>query len=249
MENSLPDLKNFVPGAPGTRESSGRIYSGLPSSERARERQSRLIAAGVDVFGNQGYACAKIKTICQAAGLSERYFYESFDSREHLLNTVYDELFTQLMHAVVNAVGDPAMEPQESVRDGLAAVVNFMLDDPRKAQIMLVEIVGVSPELETKRHSYLNAFADESMRLLLLLSGIDKADAQARQAAGEGSPVLDEVLEFARLTGICMVGGVNNVLVDAILSGTTGNTKRITEVSLQLLCNASTTIRSLLAAG
>ncbi len=241
-------MENGDPEAPGSGESLGRVYSGLPSSERAKERHRRLVAAGFDVFGTVGYPGAKIKLLCQSAGLSERYFYESFDSREHLLTTVFEELSQQLMRDVVDAVGAAEMEPLESARAGMAAVVNFMLDDPRKARIILVEIVGVSPELEARRYGYLNAFAGESMRLLLLLGGIGQAEAQAQQAQGKGSPQLAEALDFARLTAISMVGGVNNMLLDAIRSGTTQNTERITEVSYQLICNASTGIRLLLAA-
>lgn len=225
----------------------GRLYSGMKSSERAQERHSRLVEAGFEVFGTVGYPGAKIKDLCQRAGLSERYFYESFQSREHLLTTVYDALSKKLMQEVVAAVTVPGMELRQSVRAGMAAVVNFMLDDPRIAQIILVEIVGVSPELESKRHRYLSDFAAESMRLLLLLSGIDQDHAQARQ---QGAPRIDslaEALEFARLTAISMVGGVNNMLLDALLSGTTGNKDGITEVSFQLICNASTGIRELVA--
>lgn len=227
----------------------GRIYSGLPSSERAKERQCRLLAAGFDVFGTEGYANAKIKSLCRAAGLSERYFYESFDSREHLLTAIYDDLSNSLMSDVVNAVTAPGIELLDAVRAGMAAVVHFMLDDPRNAKIILVDIVGVSPELEAKRHASLKSFATQSMQLLLLLSGIDPDEAQARMAEGEGDAQLTAAMEFARLTAISMVGGVNNVLLDAILSREIEDKELIIEVSYQLICNAATGIRELLAAG
>lgn len=226
----------------------GRLYSGLASSERAKERQCRLIAAGLDVFGTEGYATAKIKTLCRAAGLSERYFYESFDSREQLLTAIYDDLSSRLMNDVVNAVTAPGIELSDAVRDGMAAVVHFMLDDPRNAKIILVEIVGVSPELEAKRHASLKGFATQSLQLLLLLSGIEPAEAEARNAAGEGARQLAATIDFARLTSIAMVGAVNNVLLDAILSCEIEDKDLIVEVSYQLICNAATGIRELLAA-
>ncbi|MGP9503658.1 TetR/AcrR family transcriptional regulator [Specibacter sp. AOP5-B1-6] len=227
----------------------GRRYSGMQSSERAMERRGRLIEAGIDVFGTAGYPAAKIKTLCQSAGLSERYFYESFESREQLLTAVYDELATQLMQEVTEALRAPEQGLLDSVRAGLAAVVNFMLGDPRHAQIILVEIVGVSAELEAKRHQSMTAFAAESMRLLLLLSGIDPKESQRPLTASAGDLVLAEALDFARLTGVAMVGGVNNILLDALLGGTSDNTELITEVSFQLLCNASTGIRGIVTPG
>ncbi len=236
VDTGMKDL----PAAPA-----GRIYSGLQPSERAKERRSRLVRAGVEVFGTVGYGAAKIKVLCQQAGLSERYFYESFESREELLTTVYDALSTDLMKHVVASLAAPAENVQASVRAGMAAVVNYMLDDPRHAQIILVEIVGVSPELEAKRHTSLTAFAAESMRQLLLLSGIDPEDASARIAANPGDTALASVLDFARLTAVSMVGGVNNMMVDAVLGGTTANTERITEVAYQLISNSAVGLKAL----
>lgn len=225
----------------------GRIYSGLQPSERTLERRGRLVDAGIQVFGTMGYAAAKVKVLCQQAGLSERYFYESFESREALLVEVYDALASQLMCRVVTALQSPSADLEQSVRAGMAAVVNFMLDDPRHARIILVEIVGISPELEAKRHKSMSAFAGQSMAQLLLLSGIDPEKAQKQLAENPDDAVLATVLDAARLTAVSMVGGVNNMLLDALVSGTTGNTKRITELSFQLIYNASAGIRALAA--
>lgn len=241
MDNSPASLDNPVPDA-DAGDSAGRLYSGLKSSERAKERHCRLVAAGFDVFGTVGYANAKINTLCKSAGLSQRYFYESFDSREQLLTTIYDGLSDRLMAEVVNAVTAPGIGLLDAVRAGMAAVVHFMLDDPRNAQIILVEIVGVSPELEAKRHASMESFAMQSMRLLLLLGGIDPAGL----ADGEEE---EATMNFARLTAISMVGGVNNVLLDAILSRETDEQELIIEVAYRLICNAANGIRAVPAAG
>ena len=112
----------------------GRRYSGMCSADRVLERYARLIEAGIDVFGTQGYASAKIKTLCQRAGLSERYFYESFESREDLLTTVYDHLATAMLDALKSAFKAPAKDLAASVKAGTAGAVHFMLDDPRAGQ-------------------------------------------------------------------------------------------------------------------
>ncbi|PYI39285.1 hypothetical protein CVS30_04770 [Arthrobacter psychrolactophilus] len=220
----------------------GRVYSGQRSEDRMLERYGRLVTAGIEVFGTMGYTAAKVKTICQNAGLSERYFYESFSCKEQLLTTVYDHLASELMRQVLESLRVRGMTLLNAVNAGMATVVNFMLDDPRHAQIILVEIVGVSPELETKRHVSMTNFAAESQRLLLLLGGVDPEGAPDGKAPDES---LAEVFEFARLTGISMVGGVNNMLLDALRCGTTANTERITNAAFALICNASTGVRVL----
>lgn len=223
----------------------GRLYSGQCSSDRALGRYDRLIEAGIDVIGTQGYAKAKIKTLCQRASLSERYFYESFESREDLLSAVYDHLATTMMQAVRDALKAPAQDLKASVKAGTGEVVDFMLGDPRHAKIILVEIVGVSPELEAKRHQSLNSFAHETMCQLLLLGGTPLRQAQERLAAHPEDQALAAVLDFARLTAVSVVGGINNMLLDSLNSGTVHNTAGILEVSCQLMSNAALSVRAL----
>ncbi len=206
-----------------------------------------------------GYSAAKVKTLCQGAGLSERYFYESFESREHLLTVVYAQLSIKLMKHVKSALQDPEATLHEAIRASLGAVVRFMLADPRHARIMLVEVVGVSAELEVKRHEILKEFAGQSMAMLLLLAGVSPEGTVERPAgavAGAGTAperrsekaAPATVLDFARLTAVSMVGGVNNMLLDAVLEGAAVNVERIVEVSYQLVFNASAGIRKLAAA-
>lgn len=243
----------------------GRVYSGLQPSQRAQERYEKFIDAGIEVFGTVGYAASKIKTLCQSAGLSERYFYESFESREHLLTCVYERVSANLMQQVTAALQNPEVEAPDAIRDSLAAVVNYMLGDPRHAQIILVEIVGISDELEAKRHLAMTNFAGQSMGALLIMGGIESRVVKQVLGGGLGgqgrgfahrvgarlvdpSHPLAEALEFARLTAISMVGGVNNMLLDAVLGGTTSNVEKILEVSYQLMWNASSGVRTLAGA-
>ncbi|WP_133159047.1 TetR/AcrR family transcriptional regulator [Arthrobacter glacialis] len=245
MSRPSPELHLEPPVESSVGELLGRRYSGLESSQRAMERHRRLIAAGVEVFGTLGYSGAKIKTLCKSAGLSERYFYESFESREHLLGTVFNHLDALLTEQIAGALQAPGMDLLASARAGMEAVVNFMLNDPRHARIMLVEVVGVSPELEAKRHQSMSDFADESLQLLLLLSGIDPVHGQEQLTAKLGVVEAARIFEGARLTAVSMVGGVNNMMLDALLSGTTHDTERISDVAFQLIYNASQGVRAL----
>ncbi|MHA7306077.1 TetR/AcrR family transcriptional regulator [Arthrobacter sp. TMN-49] len=247
MSDSFPDQRLELPDKSFTGERLGRRYSGLESAERVLERQRRLVAAGIDVFGTVGYAASKVKTLCQSAGLSERYFYESFESREHLLQTVYTHLDALLTARMACAMRTPGLDLFASVRAGIDEAVAFMLGDPRHAQIILVEVVGISAGLEAKRHQTMIDFAEESMLQLLLLSGIDPEHGRAQLTARLGTAEAANIFEFARLTTVAVVGGVNNMLLDALLGGTTDHAERIGEAAFQLIDNASRGIRALVA--
>ncbi|WP_207345813.1 TetR/AcrR family transcriptional regulator [Arthrobacter sp. E3] len=240
-EPAKPTQGEILPTVAGA----GRRYSGMCSADRVLERHGRLIEAGIDVFGTLGYGCAKIKTVCQRAGLSERYFYESFESREDLLATIYDHLAAVLLEELKTAFNDPARDLVSSIKAGTGEVVHFMLDDPRHVRILLVEMVGVSDQLESMRHRSLNDFADETMNKLLLLCETDPKDAREWLAAHPEDQGMADILDFARLTAVSVVGGVNNMLLDALQGGTLHNTQRIIDVSCQLISNASLGIRAL----
>src|SRR5688572_31769757 len=63
--------------------STERSYGGKTVAERAAERRSRLVDATIAVLSASGEAHATMTAICVEAGLTERYFYESFRSEEH----------------------------------------------------------------------------------------------------------------------------------------------------------------------
>src|SRR6185295_13531701 len=62
-----------------------RDYDGKTAAERIAERRERLIDAGVELFGERGYAATSIRSVLQQSGLRDRYFGESFADLDSLL--------------------------------------------------------------------------------------------------------------------------------------------------------------------
>jgi AcrR family transcriptional regulator len=126
------------------RADGGRAYRGLSPEARKAERRERLVAAGVEVFGTVGFQAATVRQLCAAAGLTERYFYESFDNQAGLFAATYDHavdrLRATLMQAVVTAPSGFAALAESVLR----AFYGELQRDPRTARIMLIEIYGVA---------------------------------------------------------------------------------------------------------
>ncbi|MBN8867208.1 MAG: helix-turn-helix transcriptional regulator [Solirubrobacterales bacterium] len=131
----------------------GRTWRGQTAEERQSERRERLIEAGIELFGTRGYASTPVKAICEEAGLTERYFYEAFESREDLLDAIYSILIGDCAKATVEALNDAPDDFEASMRAGLTAFASEFTRDPRRARIQEIEVVGVSPELEKRRRS------------------------------------------------------------------------------------------------
>ena len=144
-----------------------RPYGGLAMEERVAARRARFIEAGVELFGTQGFRGATVRGVCAAAGLTDRYFYESFPTLEALLAAVYHSLkddfatrLTQESFASEDWRGDLA-----AIERQVTAAYELWFDtvrDPRVARILLVEILGVSPEMD--------ALYEESARAMAALT-------------------------------------------------------------------------------
>ncbi|MFA5122529.1 TetR/AcrR family transcriptional regulator [Zavarzinia sp.] len=133
----------------------GRAYKGVSTEERRAERRQKLIDAAMVVYGRAGYHGASVKAICAEAGLTERYFYESFENGQALLAAAYLSVMERLTAEVLAAVA--ALPRQDLAAPDLAAVTRAVLttyfsllrDNPNDARVFLVEILGVSPAMDT----------------------------------------------------------------------------------------------------
>jgi AcrR family transcriptional regulator len=175
----------------------GQRYGGRTAEERRAERRERLLDAGLELFGTQGYANTSIEALCAATRLNPRYFYESFKTREELLRAVYDRHMGRLAAAVDAALRDAPGDPAARVATGLGAFVRTQLADRRAARITYLEIVGVSLELERHRRDVLRGFA-----------GLVEREADALAAAGL-LPARDH-----HLTALALGGAVDGLLTD-----------------------------------
>src|SRR5471032_598349 len=79
-----------------------RTYGGLAMAERVAARRARFVEAGIELFGTQGFRGATVRGVCAAAGLTDRYFYESFASLEALLAEVYSSLTRDFAARLLN---------------------------------------------------------------------------------------------------------------------------------------------------
>lgn len=122
-------------------------WTGQSLDARRAERREMLIAAGVRLYGAQGFHGTGVRAICREAGLTERYFYESFANGEELLLAAFNEVIQTLLTQIVEA-DEPAEPVEYRVRRMLGAYYAALRAHPSAARVFLVEIVGVSPAID-----------------------------------------------------------------------------------------------------
>jgi len=129
-----------------TRRHSGQ-YAGKTATARSRERRSKLLNAGVRLIGRDGFAATSIDAICAEAGLTKRYFYAAFSSREELLTAAYEAVTREFVAAIMQEAGPHLGDPRALVRAGLTGTFGFVAAHPDKARLMMVEATSVRSQL------------------------------------------------------------------------------------------------------
>jgi AcrR family transcriptional regulator len=99
-------------------------------------RRQKLLDAGLELFGTRGIAATSIGDICDQAGLTKRYFYESFETIDELAVAVFDHVTGRLAAQIVPAIiAGGGRDP----RPALSAHASAVLADPRIVRLLAVE--------------------------------------------------------------------------------------------------------------
>lgn len=126
-----------------TKVNKERQFKGLSLTERKHARREKLIEAGIETYGTQGFFSVTVKDVCNEAKLTERYFYESFKKSEELFQTIFLKLIETLQQNVMQSVMQAAPDPAKMIDAGLGALLRTLKDDPRLARIIYIDAMLV----------------------------------------------------------------------------------------------------------
>ncbi len=125
--------------------------------DRVAQRRALLLEAALEAFGTRGFHAVTVREICAGAGLTERYFYESFKSLEALFSALYLQLNDQLKRATLAALiaanasssaWDSSSRIDVLAGAALRVLLEFIRDDPRRARVMLIDAISISHDVQ-----------------------------------------------------------------------------------------------------
>jgi AcrR family transcriptional regulator len=125
-----------------------RLWGGTTLSDRRATRRTQLLEAGLDLLGGPGPATVAVRAVCRRARLTERYFYESFPDRDALVAAVYETVADEAQRAL-EAATRRTTDRVEVARAAVEAMVELIVDDPRKGRVLLVAPI-TEPVLATR---------------------------------------------------------------------------------------------------
>jgi AcrR family transcriptional regulator len=112
-----------------------RRYSGQSFEDRQAERREKLVHAAVEVAGRLGLEGLSVAAICAEAGLTTRYFYESFPSREAIFVEAYRAVQTELM----SRIGE-AKDRKDPAKAALTGFFTAIQSRPELARVFLIDL-------------------------------------------------------------------------------------------------------------
>jgi AcrR family transcriptional regulator len=133
-----------------------RTYGGEIAEDRRSRRRSQLLEAGLELLGTDGWQATTVTAVCERAGLTPRYFYESFADRDELLVAIFDGVMDDITREVV---ATSPSDPDEALRATVTGFVKVVTDDPRKGRVAFVEALG-SEALTKRRLEAMRGFVD-----------------------------------------------------------------------------------------
>ncbi|GAC84806.1 putative TetR family transcriptional regulator [Gordonia paraffinivorans NBRC 108238] len=140
-------------------EASGslRAYGGEGGDTRVARRRAALLDAALDLLGADDAEAVTVRGVCRRAGLTARYFYESFESVDQLVETVYDQVIEEIAASGLAAFSEGATMRQK-VAGAVAVIVDLIDEDRRKGRLLFSQAL-LSPVIAAKRMESTALFA------------------------------------------------------------------------------------------
>jgi AcrR family transcriptional regulator len=182
---------------------------GLPRGFVRSNQRERILDAVGDVTSLAGFAEMSVEDIIVTAGVSRRTFYDNFKDKEEAFLAAYDAIVEQLVARVQEAFAAADTFPAR-VRDCLAAFLQFLANEPRFAEMCIVEVFAAGPPALQRRNAVMVGFAE-----------------LIRAAAEE----LSDSRRPPQLTAETIVGGIYEVVYSRVLQG---ETERLLELQNDL---------------
>jgi AcrR family transcriptional regulator len=183
--------------------------------------RDRLVEAMIGLVAERGYAAVTVADVVASARVSKRTFYQHFADREDCFLAAYvaaaEGPLTRIAEAVAPAVeadpGAPAPDLAAEVDAATRAYLEALAERPELTRTLLTEISGLGHRGWRVRREVLNRFADQLSALVAL--------GAERWAAGGGDevPGLVGVRGLPRPTAVALVGGINELVLDAVEDG------------------------------
>ncbi|MBP0459004.1 TetR/AcrR family transcriptional regulator [Streptomyces montanisoli] len=113
-----------------------RPYRGTPAQDRVAQRREALLDAALHVFDADGWSGVSARRVCDEAGLTRRYFYESFEDVDALMGALFEEITGEVRAAVRTVVAAADAPPADLARRAVSRGLDVLMAVPAKGRFV-----------------------------------------------------------------------------------------------------------------
>jgi AcrR family transcriptional regulator len=172
--------------------------------------RSRLLEGMAHSVALKGYADTTVADIVREAGVSKRTFYECFATKKDCLIALYVAASHAAFKVLRDAI-DPGRDWKTQVEHALTAYLGCLASNPALLRTLFIEILGLGQEGLQVRRSMNQELADFVVQVV-----------QAGQTGRQANP-------FTSAMAMAVVGGINELVLQAIEDNRTAALRELTE--------------------
>ena len=132
-------------------------------------RKHRLVTCAKIAFASKGYYATSISHIVQEAGIARGTFYQYFDNKLHLLQSILDSFLQDLSDSIKPILIGPGVPPPLSqIEDNLSRVLDLVRTEKELTQILLHHTGTLDATVETRITEFYQQVAEMIQRSLNL---------------------------------------------------------------------------------
>ncbi|WP_018162005.1 TetR/AcrR family transcriptional regulator [Smaragdicoccus niigatensis] len=137
-----------------------RPFKGVSAADRVRQRRDALLDAGLSALAEGTRSSVTIDDVIARAGVSKRYFYEHFRTRNDLFVALGERLVEQVTAAAATTLASSTPDLLSRVQEAVGSVVSVLISDPRNARLFLDMMGGDQLTVGRAEHSIATMLID-----------------------------------------------------------------------------------------
>lgn len=126
----------------------GRPWGGVSAEDRIAIRREKLIATAIELLSTGGLAATTVREVADRAGVSRRFFYESFTDLDALLRAIFEDTLATVLNAVLEAIQDSDRIAEDMTRSAISAFITEVERNPAVFRAVFVE-APANPTIRT----------------------------------------------------------------------------------------------------
>jgi AcrR family transcriptional regulator len=178
--------------------------------------RQRLLEGMGRAVANKGYAETTIADIVSEACVSRRTFYEHFQTKADCLIALYEAASMNALNVLRNAI-DPSRDWHDQVEQAMTAYFACLSQNPVLMRTLFIEILGLGTVGLSARRRMNQEIADFMLKVV------------------NANPMLQQGKELSPEMAMAVVGGINELVLQAIEQDQVSNLQQLIEPAVKLV--------------